>query len=98
MLLGVGVGAAHPPEVVGERFAQLRQAARVAVAERVQRRVAQRRAQRAQPRLAREAREVGQAGVEVVGEALQQRAGGGRDAAARTALATRTGAPWLVVR
>ena len=33
-VLGVGGGAAHAPEVVGERFAQLRNAARVAVAER----------------------------------------------------------------
>ncbi len=73
-VLGVGVGAAHPAQVPGERFAQVRQPARVAVAERIQPRVAQRRAQRAQPDLAREVEQVGQAGVEVVGEALQQRA------------------------
>ncbi len=68
MFSGSRVRAAHAPKVVGERFAQPRHAARVAVADGFQRRLAQAGAQRAQPAVAGKAREVGQPGVEVVGE------------------------------
>ena len=89
-------------EVVGERFAQLRDARGVAVAERVERRLAPGRAQRAQPAVAGKAREVGQAGVEVVGgSSAAASAPARRGAEARTrvgdphrrALARRPGSP-----
>ena len=63
-----------------------RHAARVGVADRVERRLAPGGAQRAQPAVAREAGEVGQARVEVVGEAsAAASAPGARGAGARTA-------------
>ncbi len=83
-VLRVGGRAAHASQVVGERFAQRRHAARVAVADRVERRLPERAAQRAQPAVAGKAGEVGKPGVEVVGKARQQRARGRpRDGRAR---------------
>ena len=51
-----GGDAAGPGEVLGERAAQLDAAARVAVAERVERRLAQRPARGGEPRVPRERR------------------------------------------
>ncbi len=55
-VLRVGGGAARARELRGQRLAQLGDAARVGLAERVERRRAPGGAQRAQPRVAREAR------------------------------------------
>ena len=73
-LLRLGGGAAHAPEVVGECLPQSRHAARIGIADGIDRRLSPSCPQRAQPAIARKAGEVGQAGVEVVGEAGQHRA------------------------
>jgi hypothetical protein len=76
--LSVARGAANPAQVVGERLAQRRHAARIGIPDRVERRLAPRGSQRSQPAVARESGQIGQAGMEVVRKARQQRPG--RDA------------------
>jgi hypothetical protein len=76
-LLGIGGGAADPAQVLGERFAQRRHAARIGVVDGVDRRLSPGGAQRAQPAVAGEAGQVGEVGIEAMGEAGQQRGGGG---------------------
>ena len=83
-VLGLGRGAARSTEVFHQRVSQLRRAARIAVAERVVRRVAQRGAQRAQPAIARERGEVGQCRIEAVRvPRLRQACGQRRELGAR---------------
>ena len=72
-VLRIGRCAADAAEVIGEPLTQLRDAARVGVADGVQWRLPPGAAQRAQPAIAWEAREVRKPGTEVVGELRQQR-------------------------
>ena len=101
-VLGLGRRASGPTEVGHQRVAQLGRAAGIAVAERVERRLAQRRSQRAQPLASRgNADEVGQARVEVVLRARRRAsvaATGGRSRSPLETSATRVGAPWTAVR
>jgi hypothetical protein len=62
-VLGAGDDAPDTGEVVGQRLAQLANPARIAVADRVERRVVPRAPQRPQPAIAREPGQVGEAGA-----------------------------------
>ncbi len=72
-VLGIGRRAADAAEVVSQRLAQLGHAARVAVADRIQRGLAPGTAQRAQPPLPGEAGQIRKTWSEVVGELRLQR-------------------------
>ena len=71
-LLSVGGHSPDATEVVGQRLTQLRGAARISVADRVERRVAPREAHGAQPAVTRETVDVGDPGGEVIGEPREQ--------------------------
>ncbi len=89
----IGDHAAHAAQVLGERPPQLAGAARVRVAEGSIGSVAQGLAQRAQPRPARERREVGVAREEVERGRAPRRLDGGGRRGARGARHERPGAP-----